>query len=50
MGTATVEWGAVVTPKTIAEQLDSAQSGEEFGQVIEGFFRLLEAARDEEEE
>lgn len=36
-------------PKTIAEQLDAAQTGEEFGQVLDGFFSLLERARDEED-
>lgn len=36
-------------PKTLAEQLDAAQSGEEFGVVIQGLFGWLEKARDEEE-
>jgi hypothetical protein len=33
-------------PKTLAEQLDAAQSGEEFGVVIQGLFGRLEKARD----
>jgi hypothetical protein len=36
-------------PKTIAEQLDSAQSGQEFGQVLAGLFAALAAARDNDE-
>jgi hypothetical protein len=36
-------------PKTIAEQLDAAQSGEEFGQVLMGLFDTLAHARDEDE-
>ncbi len=35
---------------TIAEQLDAAQSGEQFAEVIHGFFALLDKARDEEEQ
>lgn len=35
--------------KTIAEQLDAAESGEEFGQVLTGFFAILDKARQEEE-
>ena len=34
-------------PKTIAEQLDAAETGEEFGQVITGFFALLDKAREQ---
>lgn len=37
------------TPKTLAEQLDAAQNGEEFAAVIQGLFGFLEKARDEEE-
>lgn len=36
-------------PLTVAEQLDAAQTGEEFGNVILGLFRTLEKARDESE-
>ena len=36
-------------PKTLAERLDAAQNGEEFAEVIEGLFKFLEKARDEEE-
>lgn len=36
-------------PKTIAEQLDAAQSGEEFGQVLNSLFNALAVARDEDE-
>lgn len=32
---------------TVAEQLDAAQSGEEFGNVILGLFSALEQALDE---
>ena len=34
--------------RTIAEQLDDAETGEEFAIVIGGFFTLLDKARDEE--
>jgi hypothetical protein len=34
--------------KTFVEQLDAAQSGEEFGQVLQGLFSYLETARDAE--
>ncbi len=34
--------------KTIAEQLDAAESGAEFGQVLQGLFGTLERARDDE--
>lgn len=37
-------------PRTVAEQLDCAQSGEEFGQVLQGLFSTLEQARDETDE
>lgn len=36
-------------PKTIVEQLDAAESGEEFGQVLSGFFDALAQARDDDE-
>lgn len=29
-------------PKTLAEHLDAAETGEEFGQVLMGFFNALE--------
>ncbi len=32
-------------PKTLAEQLDAAQTGEQFGQVLTGFFAALDKAR-----
>lgn len=32
-------------PKTIVEQLDAAESGEEFGQVLSGFFNALSEAK-----
>lgn len=37
--------------KTIAEQLDeaAAESGEEFGRVLSGFFTALDKASQEEE-
>lgn len=35
-------------PKTIIEQLDAAESGEEFGQVLSGLFDALAKARDDE--
>lgn len=39
------------TPKTITERrLDAAQSGEEFGQVLNDLFGALERARDEEQD
>lgn len=34
-------------PLTVAEQLDAAESGEKFGNVILSLFRTLEKARDE---
>lgn len=34
-------------PKTLAEQLDAAQSGEEFGQVLQGLFSSLQAAMED---
>ena len=34
-------------PKTVAEQLDAAKDGEEFGQVLMGFFAAMDKARDE---
>jgi hypothetical protein len=36
--------------RTIAEQLDDAETGEEFAIVIGGFFTLLDKARDEEQQ
>lgn len=36
-------------PKTLAEQLDAAESGEQFGRVLSGFFTALDQARQEEE-
>ena len=36
------------TPRTIAEQLDAAQTGEEFGQVLTGLFAALDRAREED--
>lgn len=39
----------VTEPKTVAEKLDAAKSGEEFADVIQGLFGALERARDEEE-
>lgn len=35
-------------PKTVAEQLDAAQTGEEFGSVILGLFGKLEKQMDVE--
>ena len=35
-------------PKTVAEQLDAAESGEEFGNVILGLFKTLEEKMDNE--
>jgi hypothetical protein len=35
-------------PRTIPEQLDAAQTGEQFGQVIQGLFGSLERAMDQE--
>lgn len=35
--------------KTLPEALDAAQTGEEFGQVLQGLFASLERARDEEQ-
>jgi hypothetical protein len=34
--------------RTFAEQLDDAKSGDEFAAVLQGLFKTLEAARDEE--
>lgn len=41
---------ASLKPKTIAEKLDAAQTGQEFGAVLSGLFSALERARDNEEE
>jgi hypothetical protein len=35
-------------PKTLPEALDAAQTGEKFGQVLQGLFGALEKAKDEE--
>jgi hypothetical protein len=35
-------------PKTLAEALDAAQTGEEFAQVLAGLFATLERQRDDE--
>lgn len=35
-------------PKTLAEQLDAARNGEEFGQVIQGLFRTVERQMDDD--
>lgn len=37
-------------PKTVAEQLDAAQSGEEFGNVLKGFFTALADAKHREDD
>lgn len=37
-------------PKTFPERLDAAQTGAEFGQVLQGLFGALEKARDEQAE
>lgn len=34
--------------KTLPEALDAAQTGEEFGRVLQGLFGFLERAKDEE--
>ncbi len=36
--------------RTLAEALDAAQTGEEFGAVLGGLFAALERAKDEEGE
>lgn len=36
-------------PMTIVERLDAAESGEEFGQALQGLFAALERARDDDE-
>lgn len=36
-------------PKTVAEQLDAAKDGEEFGQVLMGFFSALAKQREGDE-
>lgn len=33
-------------PMTVAEQLDAAKDGDEFGQVLMGLFRTLDKARE----
>jgi hypothetical protein len=37
-------------PRTIAEQLDDAQTGEAWGRVIMGLFAAMDKARFEEED
>jgi hypothetical protein len=37
---------SVDDPRTLAEALDAAQDGAQFGQVIQGLFSALEAAID----
>lgn len=37
-------------PRTVAEQLDAAQTGEEFGNVLKGFFAALADAKYREDE
>lgn len=32
-------------PRTVAEQLDAAESGDQFAQVLQGFFGALERGR-----
>jgi len=36
--------------KTVAEQLDAARTGEDFGQVLSGLFASLERQRDKEDD
>lgn len=36
--------------RTVPEALDAARDGKEFGQVLQGLFRSLEAAMDAEKE
>jgi hypothetical protein len=36
-------------PKTVAEQLDAARSGDEFKQVLNNLFGALEASMDDDE-
>lgn len=38
------------TPKTLAEQLDAAQTGKEFGAVIMGLFGALEKLKESDDE
>ena len=35
-------------PKTVAEQLDAAQTGEQFANVLQGLFATLEQQMDDE--
>ena len=37
-------------PMTVAEQLDAAESGAEFGAVLIGLFSALESAKDADDE
>lgn len=36
-------------PKTLAERLDAAEDGDQFGAVLKGLFGALERARDADE-
>ena len=36
-------------PKTVAEMLDAAETGEEFGNVLMGFFSALAKQREDDE-
>lgn len=38
----------MIEPKTLAEHLDAAQTGDEFGAVIQGLFKTLEQQMDDE--
>jgi hypothetical protein len=42
-----VERSPAAASKTLAEQLDAAQTGEEFGQVLNSLFDSLAAARED---
>lgn len=37
-------------PKTVAEQLDAAQNGQEFGQVLNNLFKVLERQMDDDDD
>ena len=37
-------------PKTVAEQLDAAKDGEEFGKLLKGFFAALADAKHREDD
>lgn len=36
--------------KTLPEQLDAAETGEQFGQVLMGFFAAVDKARDNDDD